>query len=157
MRIKINLISILAVALFILPCFTSYVQANDPPVSGWGTNNNTLDPSAGAGATVMDTMDENGVFTGYHKEMQDTSTIITDTTDVKEVEKEELSAKEEKEAWANWIESLYNESECVLTEGYEDGTITRVLKSHMNRIPELKIIDNFWVPCDPDDIGAVRF
>lgn len=158
MRKRTKTVSVIAAALVGISCFSMPVFADGiGDRNEINKNEDTLDPSAEAGATIMDAMDENGVFTGYHKEMQDTSTIITDTTDVKEVEKEELSAKEEKEAWANWIESLYNESECVLTEGYEDGTITRVLKSHMNRIPELRIIDEVWVPCDPDDIGAVRF
>lgn len=158
MRKRINMVPMLTAAVIGMSCFTLPVYAGYGD-SGWGNGTNTGSISVTDDKTtqVNKTIGTGESVPGYHKEMQDTSTIITDTTNVKEVEKEELSAKEEKEAWANWVESLYNESECVLTEGYEDGTITRVLKSHMNRIPELKIIDNFWVPCDPDDIGAIRF
>lgn len=161
MKIKINLIPILVVALFILPCFTSYVLANDPPtvppVSEWETNNNTLDPSAGTGAIECEAMDENGVFTGYHKNMQDTNNIITDTTSKPIFNKEEMSENERKSAIKNWIESLWNETPDVVIQGYEDGNITRVLRSHINFIPYKELIGKQWVPCDSDDIGAERF
>lgn len=157
MRKKRTIIPVFAAVLVGISCFSMHVFAYTGGGNETNKNEDTLDPSAGAGATVMDTIDETGVFTGYHKEMQDTNNIITDTTDKTTLNKEEMSDNELKSAIKNWIESLWTETPDVDVQGYEDGNITRVLKSHMNIIPYKELIGQQWVPCDPDDIGAVRF
>ena len=165
MKIKITLIPILAATLFSLSCFTSYVHANPPketPENGWDTDEIFDKEITDKGAVECDVKEAgSNPSTYYHKPQQDTNNIITDTTDKTTLNKDEMTGDELKSAIKNWIESLWTETPDVDVQGYEDGNITRVLKSHMNIIPYKEpykeLIGQQWVPCDPDDIGAVRF
>lgn len=157
MRKRTKTVSVIAAALVGISCFSMPVFAD-----GIGDRNeneqniNKTEPTISKNTVVCE-KGETGNYNYQSANMQDTSTIITDTTDKTTLNKDEMTGDELKSAIKNWIESLWTETPDVDVQGYEDGNITRVLKSHMNIIPYKEIIGQQWVPCDPDDIGAVRF
>lgn len=156
MKKKLNVVLLLVVATIGM-LYSTPVKAITK-----GGNNSTENGMKDQEVTDINTKKLEAIQTGditniKHSPQQDTNTIITDTTNKTTLNKESMTEDERKSAIKNWIESLWDETPDVVIQGYEDGNITRVLRSHINFIPYKELIGKQWIPCDPDDIGAVRF